>query len=276
MRGRASASTSRTTRSWWSAWPREWRSSSRSKRPRARTVRLKRAIALAAEGGRHIVGAVNMKSFKIDPVVLDERTARCAARTRPSLPKDGDSHPQGRCLRVRSRRGRRGFARLTFAATTRTTRTRRKPRRAFARPPKSAESISASSRRSWRNHWRALRGRRSRVRSNNFPRRSCPTPVSAGINTLDELLANPPLKREGSEVVLSADSATMINAIYGGYAAAFGMLFDAVVQGPRGRRPNAGKQQPQADRPGDAQLRRPMGMLPAAGSRNGRRTASPD
>ena len=28
----------------------------------------------------------------------------------------------------------------------------------------------------------------------------------------------------------------MINAVYGGYAAAFGMLFDAVGQGPRGRR----------------------------------------
>jgi hypothetical protein len=49
-----------------------------------------------------------------------------------------------------------------------------------------------------------------------------------GINTLDDFLANPPLSREGSEVIVSADRATMTNAVLGGYAAAFGTLFDAV------------------------------------------------
>ena len=33
-----------------------------------------------------------------------------------------------------------------------------------------------------------------------------------GVNSLDDLLANPPLKREGTEVVLSADRPTLMNA----------------------------------------------------------------
>jgi uncharacterized protein DUF1559 len=51
-----------------------------------------------------------------------------------------------------------------------------------------------------------------------------------GINTLDDILANPPLKRNGSEVVLSADKALLTNAVYGGYAAVFGFLTEGVTK----------------------------------------------
>ena len=49
-----------------------------------------------------------------------------------------------------------------------------------------------------------------------------------GINSLDELLANPPLKREGSEVVLSVDRPTMNKAVISGYALVLGFLLDSV------------------------------------------------
>ena len=57
-----------------------------------------------------------------------------------------------------------------------------------------------------------------------------------GVNTLDDLLANPPLKREGSELVLSLDKPTMTNAVVGGYAAAIRHALRRGRQGPRGRR----------------------------------------
>ncbi len=77
--------------------------------PDSKNGPLKGAIALAAEGGRHIVGAINTKSFNIDPVVL-MKELRGAPPELADLAQYADSHHQGRCLRVRSRRGRRGFA----------------------------------------------------------------------------------------------------------------------------------------------------------------------
>jgi uncharacterized protein DUF1559 len=194
--------------------------------PDARSGPLADAIKLASEGGRHVVGAINMKQFQLDPSALLKDLSHVPPELRdlakdaiPILRADAFAFALG-VAGEDSRLDLRGYYKNEADAE------------AAEKGIRSAAEVGRKHLAEFKTKLqKSLAGPADQKKPR--PLEQLPEALLAytgigGINTLDEFLANPPLKREGKEVVLSADRATLTNAVLGGYAAALGTLFDAV------------------------------------------------
>ena len=186
---------------------------------------LERAIKLASEGGRHIVGAINLNALQINPTVLlrelprDPELAQLAKDFSPLLRAEAFAFAVG-IAGEDSRVDVRGYFKSDKDAEDAEAGVRSAAalgRKYLGEFKKKLEKSLAGP-----------EGQKKPRPLEQLPQALLAYGSLGGVNTLDDLLANPPLKREGSEVILSADKATLTNAVVGGYAAAFGMLFDAV------------------------------------------------
>jgi len=184
------------------------------------------ALAKAAEGGSHIVAAVNTKRFQINPAaIMNElhdmppELFTLARNLQPVLKADA-------------------FAIAGSIAGEES----RVEVRAYYKNAQDAEEAEAGIRAAAEFGRKKLGELKKNMETalNGPPNQPKPRPIRelpqallayagiGGVNSLDELLANPPLKREGNEVVLTADKPTIMNAFWSGYAVAFGSLFPAV------------------------------------------------
>jgi len=187
---------------------------------------LSRSLALASEGGKHMVGAINTQHFAVNAAAIGNEI-RGAPVEVMQLAKDAQP-----ILKAEA---------FAFAAGI-AGEDSRLELRGYYKTDKDAEDAEAGIRAAAKFGRSKLAELKKQVEkgltggeNEKKPRSIEHLPEAllayvgvGGINPLDELLANPPLKREGSEVVLSADRATMMNAVYGAYAGFFGMLFESV------------------------------------------------
>ena len=187
---------------------------------------LVRSLAFASEGGKHVVGAINMQHF---PVNLNDLARGVGGAPTELMEVGKDLLPVLKAEAFAfgigvagedSRLDVRGYYKTDEDATAAETGIRSAAatgRKALAELKKKLDKSLAGP-----------EGQKKPRPLEQLPPALLAYAGLGGLNTLDDLLANPPLKRDGSEVILSADRATMMNALYGGYATAFGMLFDSV------------------------------------------------
>jgi hypothetical protein len=186
--------------------------------------RLARPLALASEGTRHFVAAVNTNLFRINPGVILNNLRDAPPEVRQLAT---DAAP---ILKAEA------FA-IAFGMAGEDSRL---DVRAYYKNDEDAEAAEAGVRAAAASGRKAIAEFKTKLdkklagpdgQKKPRPVEQLPGALLAyagigGLNTLDEILANPPLKRDGSEVVLSADRTTLMNAVYGGYAAVFGALLD--------------------------------------------------
>lgn len=187
---------------------------------------LTRPLTLASEGGRHIVGALNRRAFQVNveafPSELSVGGTDLILLGKELLP----------ILSAESF----GFAVGVAGEDSRI------EIRGYYTNEKEAEAAEAGIRSAAafgrkrlgelkKNFDQALKGPTGQKPPRpleELPRALLTYAGVGGVNSLDDFLANLPLKREGTEVVLSADKPTITNVVVSGYATVLGMLFDSV------------------------------------------------
>ena len=187
---------------------------------------LARSLTLASEGGKHIVGGLNMQHFQINPAVLANELREApiaflqlAKEVKPILKAEAFAFAAG-IAGEDSRIELRGYYKDDKDA-----------QEAEAGVRAAAEFGRKKLGELKKNFDAALKGPDGQKKPRpieDLPQALLAYSGLGGINSLDELLANPPLKREGSEVVLAFDKPTMTNAVLSGYATVLGVLFDSV------------------------------------------------
>jgi len=194
--------------------------------PDAKNGPLADSIKLASEGGRHIVGALNTQSFHINAGALLSDLSHVPPELR-DLAKD--AIPILRADAIAFALGVSGEdSRLDLRGYYKNENDAQEAEKGIRLAAAAGRKYLAEFKKKLEQSLAGPAGQKKPRPLEQLPEALLAYTGIGGINTLDEFLANPPLKREGKEVIVSADKATLTNAVLGGYAAALGTLFDAV------------------------------------------------
>jgi hypothetical protein len=187
---------------------------------------LAKSLTLAAEGGRHLVGAVNMQSFQLNPTAMagELRGApvdvlQLAKEVRPILRAEAFAFALG-VAGEDSRVELRGYYKDEKDA--------QEAEASVRGAAEEGRKLLAKLKTGFEKSLKGADGQKKPRPIEDLPQALLAYSGLGGVNSLDELLANPPLKRDGSEVVLSFDKPTLTNAILSTYATVLGALFESV------------------------------------------------
>ncbi len=186
------------------------------------------AVAHARDGGRHVVAALNVGQFGIDPKMFD-KMAEGAPEEYKAAVKDAQAVLKLECLSV-------GVA-VTGEETKIDVRAKYKDDATAAEAEEAFRNLAKFARtklneQSFKKDMQAaVDGKPGQARPR--PIKELPEAVGAlfglgGLNSLDEWLADPPLSRDGSEVVLTPKMPSLTAAYAGMTAASIGLLLPAV------------------------------------------------
>lgn len=184
------------------------------------------ATAHARDGGRHLVAALNVGQFGIEPKMFDKMAAGAPAEYKAAV-KDAQTVLKMECLSVglavtdETKIDVRARYKDDAAATDAEAALRDLAK--FARTKLNEQSFKKDMQAS-------IEGKPGQAKPR--PIKELPDAVVAllglgGLNSLDDWLADPPLSRDGSEVVLTPKMPSLTAAYAGMTAASIGMLLPA-------------------------------------------------